>query len=264
MREMLHTFKVILMLAKLQLSSVMMYRASFWGAFFADLSLFAIQLLFFGVITSNRSIGDWNIHHLTVFIGTFIALDGLYMASYFFGIISLPRKIRTGELDLTIIKPVNTLLYVSFCRLNLGSIGLFIVGIGIVIYGGARLNALSASSLLQFSLVFMMMYVLMYALMLCLRCISFWTTRVNAVTRIENTMVEFSFRLPAPGIYGVWKILLFVVLPYGLMANMPSAALFGQFDIRQWILCIGVTAFFLALSLLLWSFGRARYDSASS
>jgi ABC-2 type transport system permease protein len=252
------------MLAKMQTSSAMMYRASFWGAFFADLTLFLIQLLFFGVISQNGNIGDWNIYHLTVFIGTFIALDGLYMATYFFGIISLPDKIRRGTLDLIIIKPVNTLVYTTFSSLNMGSVGLFLVGLGIVFYGGAKLGVLSIISVIQFIIVFILMYILMYALMLCLRCVSFWLTKVNALNKMENTLVEFSFSLPAPGIQGAWKILLFVILPYGLMANMPSVALFGQFGLEQWSLCFGVTSFFLMLSLLLWSLGRSRYDSASS
>lgn len=264
MKRTLHTLRVILALAKLQLSSAMIYRASFWGAFFADLTLFLVQLLFFRVITQHGAIGDWNVHHLTVFIGAFVALDGLYMATYFFGIIRLPNQIRTGELDLAIVKPVNTLLYVTFSNINLGSLALFLVGLGIVAYGGAQLAALSLRSVLRFLLVFSLVYLLMYALMLCLRVAAFWMTQVNAFNRVENTLVEFSFRLPSPAIRGVWKAVLFVILPYGLMANLPAQALFGPFGWTEWALGLGTTATFLALAGWLWKRGMRRYDSASS
>ena len=264
MREMVHTIRVLLVLAKMQISASMMYRTNFWGVFFADLTFFMIQLLFFNVIVQNRSIGGWNVHHLTVFIGTFIALNGLYMATYFFGIIVLPEKIRTGALDLAIVKPVNTLLYTTFGTLNMGAFLVFFVGVGIVLYGGARLGALSISGLMQFAAVFSLMYVLMYAFMLLLRCASFWLTRVSVFNNFENTFVEFAFRLPLPAIHGAWKILLFVLIPYGLMANMPAAALFGPFGFKEWILCVGVTAFFSGVALFTWCSGRRIYDSASS
>lgn len=263
-RRCTHTLRVILMLAKLQLSSAMIYRASFWGAFFADSTLFLVQLLFFRVIAANGNIGDWNAHHLTVFVGTFTALDGLYMATYFFGIIRLPNQIRTGNLDLAIVKPVNTLLYVTLGNINLGSLALFLLGLGIVGYGASQLGAITLAGALQFALVFLLMYTLMYALMLCLRTASFWLTRVNAFSQIENTLVEFSFKLPAPAITGLWKVLLFVVLPYGLMANMPSQALYGPFGLTEWAYSLGATISFLLLAIWLWNRGMQRYDSASS
>ncbi len=264
MKNIKQTIKVILTLAKLQMSSAMMYRTSFWAAFLADLTLFAIQLAVFGVIAQNGSIGGWNIYHLTVFTGTFIALDGLYMATYFFGVISIPDKIRTGTLDLAVVKPVNTLLYTAFGNINPGSFLLFIVGIGIVAYGGARLGVLTFTGIINYLVIFILMYVLLLALMLIWRCLSFWLTKVDAAQKIEETLVEFSFRLPLPGIYGVWKVLLFIVLPYGLISNMPSIALFGHFGFKHWVLCIGVTGSFLGLALYLWRVGMRRYDSSSS
>lgn len=259
-----HSFQVIFELAKLQLASSMVYQFSFWVAFIGDLILFLIQLLFFQVISRNGSIGDWNINHLTVFIGTFIALDGFYMATYFFGIISIPSKVQTGVLDLAIIKPVNTMLYVTFGNLNLGSFGLGIVGLVISFIGGVRLCTISVGSVLQYLIILFLMYWLMYSLMLCLRCTAFWFVKTNAFDEIENTMVEFSFKLPAPAIQGGWKIILFVVLPYGLMANMPAKALFKTFGITEWVMCIGISCFFAMLALVLWAFGLRRYDSASS
>lgn len=259
-----HSLRVIFELAKIQLSSSMVYRFSFWGAFFADLSLFLIQLIFFGVITSNGTIGDWNINHLTVFVGTFIALDGFYMATYFFGIIDIPNKIQFGTLDLAIIKPVNTLIYVTFGNLSLGSFGLGFVGLCIAFYGGAKLGAITLTGVLQYLLILFLMYWLMYALMLCLRCASFWLTKTTAFNEMENTMVEFSFKLPAPAIQAGWKIVLFIILPYGLMANMPAKALFGGFRVTEWLMCVSVNTFFMLLALWLWKLGLRRYDSASS
>jgi len=264
MKNIRHTFNVILTLAKMQVSKSMIYRYSFWGAFLCDTSMFLIQLLIFKVIAQDGHIGSWNVYHLTVFIGTYMALDGLYMATYFFGLIELPWKIRSGNLDLIIIKPVSTLFYAAFSSLNLGSILQFITGLIVVFYGAVKLHVFYVPHIIQFIIIFTLMYVLMFLLMLCIRCLSFWMTKINSFAMLEDTLIDFSFKLPSPAIRGGWRIVLFAVLPYGLMANMPSEAIFGEFSIRKWCLCIGVVAFFSLLAFVLWKFGRCHYDSASS
>lgn len=258
------TLKTLWYLTKMQLSSSMMYRASFWGALFADGSLFLIQLIFFGVISRNGSIGDWNIHHLTVFTGTFMALDGAYMATCFFGINALPDAVRTGELDTVLVKPVRPLLYLIFSKLNLGSLALFAAGLVISLYGGARLGLLSPAGVARYLALFALMYVLMLALMLMLRLPAFWFTRVEGFVMVENTLLEFALKLPDPAIQGAWRVLLCLVIPYGLAANLPAMALFGPLSPGQWAAGLILPFAFLGLCLLLWRRGMARYDSASS
>ncbi len=264
MQRILHALRVMRTLAKLKLSSAMMYRASFWGAFCADLTLFSLQLVFFGIVAKNGAIGDWTVWHLTVFTGSFIVLDGLYMATCFFGVYSLPEKIRTGMLDLVIVKPVGALWFVSFGELNIGSFALCGVGLVITGVGTARLGLLTLPNCLRFALALLLMYLLLYAISFCIRCAAFWLTKVNGLLDVENTLMDMSFRLPAPAIHGAWRVLLFVVLPYGMIANLPSLALFGQMRLAHWLLSIGITAFFFALMLYLWSRGMKRYDSASA
>ena len=160
---------VLKALFKVQFSRATVYRFSFWTAFFGDLVLFLVQLAVFGAIAKNGTIGGWTTDHLTVFTGTFIALDGLYMTTYFFGIISLPDKIRTGSLDLLLIKPLNPLFQITFGQFNIGTLALVPVGFGMAFWGAAQLNALCLTSAARFVAVFLLMYVLMYALMLAFR-----------------------------------------------------------------------------------------------
>ena len=52
--------KLIWMLVKMKLSHMMVFRLSFFGAFFVDGTMFAIQLLVFSAIYANvDSIGGW-------------------------------------------------------------------------------------------------------------------------------------------------------------------------------------------------------------
>jgi ABC-2 type transport system permease protein len=92
--------KIIYMLLKMKLSKNMAFRFSFFGVFFVDGSLFLMQLLMFTSIYSQvGGIGGWNKAQMLLFIGTFSIINAVNMSIYFFGLISIPGKIKSGELD---------------------------------------------------------------------------------------------------------------------------------------------------------------------
>lgn len=119
MRENIRLIKVLI---KLRLERVMMFRLGFFGPFFVDGSLFVIQLLVFQAIYSNVDrIGNWKQGDMILFIGTFSLINALNMSIYFFGVNSIPEKIRTGEIDLYLTKPVSPLLRLTFEQVNPGA-----------------------------------------------------------------------------------------------------------------------------------------------
>ncbi len=260
------SFRILYTLLRTRVSRQMMYRMSFWTAFWVDLTIFFIQLLTFSVIFSQiETIGGWTLPHMAIFLGTFTMLDALYMCTYFFGVISIPDKIRNGQLDLHLVRPVNTLFLLSVENMDFGSILLTIPGLMMVLWGVRELGIrLTAWAVIGYVLIFGMMFLLMYCLMVVLRVPAFWLVRINAFSSLENTLVEFSFRVPGVVFRGVWKVLLYVVLPYGLMATLPTQFLTGGMRLEHWLLAGGVLAVFWIIMLVLWKAGLRRYGSASS
>jgi ABC-2 type transport system permease protein len=127
---------------KLRLSHLMVFRLSFFGAFFVDSSLFAIQLLMFDVLYGQiESIGGWQRGEMIIFIGTFSLVDALNMCTFFFGLISIPEKIRLGTLDHYITKPASPLLRLSFEQMNPGSLPLIVMILIIILRGVSQLSA---------------------------------------------------------------------------------------------------------------------------
>lgn len=134
-----------------------------------------------------------------------------------------------------------------------------------VLWGVRELGIrLTAWAVIGYVLIFGMMFLLMYCLMVVLRVPAFWLVRINAFSSLENTLVEFSFRVPGVVFRGVWKVLLYVVLPYGLMATLPTQFLTGGMRLEHWLLAGGVLAVFWIIMLVLWKAGLRRYGSASS
>ncbi len=258
--------RILYTLLRCRISRQMMYRLSFWTAFCVDLTYFLIQLLTFATIFSQiDTIGDWKLPHMAVFVGTFTILDALYMCTYFFGVIAIPEKIRTGALDLYLTKPVSALFLLSVESMDFGSILLTIPGLMMVAWGvralGLRLTVGLAAG---YAALFAGMFLLMYCVMVVLRVAAFWLVRINAFGELEGALVEFSFRVPGVVYQGVWKLLLYVLLPYGLMATIPTQFLTGGMHLQHWLLVGGVLAGFWVGMSLLWQAGLRRYGSASS
>jgi ABC-2 type transport system permease protein len=258
--------RILWTLFRCRVSRNMMYRLSFWTAFWIDLIVFLIQLAAFSVIFGQvESIGGWTLPHMVIFVGTFTMLDSLYMCTYFFGVLAIPDKIRNGSLDLYLTRPVNTLFMLSVEAMDFGSILLTVPGMLMIGWGMGQLGIrLSLGLLAGFLVLFGMMFLLMYCLMVLLRTPAFWLVRANAFNELENTFVDFSYRIPGIAFQGVWKVLLYMVLPYGLMATLPTQFLTGGMHWYHWLLAAGVLAGFWIMMQLFWRAGLRRYGSASS
>ena len=258
--------RLLYTLMKVRLNRGMMYSFNFWTAFLTDLSLFVLQIAMFSAIFLQvETLNGWNVYQMIVFIGTFTILDATYMATYFFGVLTIPDKIRTGSLDGYLVRPVNTLFYVSFENIDLGSAILIIPGIMMVTYGVSMLGAtVTLWRVLGYIFLLAIMYFLMYTLMVIIRSLAFRFVKIDAFCEIENELVNFSFRIPGVVFRGMWKLLFLVLLPYGLMATIPTQFLTDVLDGRYWLMTLAVSAAFWALSISLWKRGLKRYSSASS
>ena len=77
---------------------------------------------------------------MAIFVGTFTILDAVYMSTYFFGVIAIPERIRTGALDLYLTKPVSALFMLSVDSIDFGSIMLTVPGMLMVAWGVRELG----------------------------------------------------------------------------------------------------------------------------
>jgi len=258
--------KFILLLIKLKLSHMMVFRLSFFGAFFADGILFLVQLLTFEVIFSQvGGIGDWNRGQMIIFIGTFSMINGINMLIYFFGVLDIPRKIREGGLDHYITKPGNTLLRLTLENINPGSAPLLLLSAGIIIYGVTLAGiVVTPLMLIGYIIMVLLMTLLYYDMELILRTIPFFVISATAIEHLEGNMLELNFKIPGILYKGFFKVLFYIVMPYGIMATIPTQILSGSLSIEGLLFAVGIVILFTTFALWFWRFGLKRYKSASS
>ena len=251
---------------KLKISRMMVFRLSFFGAFFADGMLFVVQLLTFGVIYSQvDSIGGWSRGQMLIFIGTFSMINGINMLIYFFGVLTIPHKIREGGLDHYLTKPVSPLLRITFENVNPGSAPLLLMSALIIAYGiNVEGVVVTLPLLLGYSALTLLMTLLWYDMELIIRTIPFFVISANAIERIEGDAIELNFKIPGVLYRGVYKILFYFVLPYGIMATVPTQFITETLSPSGLLQALFVVAFFTAFAIRLWKFGLKNYKSASS
>ncbi len=257
------TLRTLWALLRIRLSNLTIYRLSFFTAFVVDCVTFVTQLVFLQLLTRGAAC-EWSPSLYSMFVGSFMTIDGAYMCTWFFGVISLSDSVRTGELDMVLLKPVHPLLYTAFCRMDLGSVPVVIVGMIITLSAAATGGYLTVCNVLLWLLAMALMYVLMFAISLMIRCVAFWTKSTGAMEEMENTLVDSSFRIPLPAIKGIAKVFWLLLVPYGLVGNFPALALAGMTSPLWWLYATLITAAFLALAMLIWHRGLRRYESASS
>lgn len=259
-------FKFLAELMKLRLSHIMTFRLGFFGPFFIDTSYFLVQLFAFEAIYRHvDNIRGWGHGEILVFVGTFSLINAFNMIIYFFGVISIPEKIQTGELDLYLTKPVDPLLRITFEKINPGSIPLLAFSVCIIAYGvkeiGMSFSWLNTAGYLF--LVFMMT-ILYYDMELLIRCLAFFVFSVNNLTKIEETAIDLCLKIPGIAFYGIYKFIFYCVLPYGVIATLPTQALTGALSAKGLLFGAAIVCVFTFLALSFWSYGVHRYESASS
>lgn len=254
------------LLIKYKFSRMMMYRADFFAAFINDGIYFAVQLLAFEAIYAQvEEIGGWNRGQMLIFVGTFSIINALNMLIYFFGVVDIPGKIKRGDLDQYLTKPVNPLLRLTFESVNVGSIPLVIMGILIVCYGVSVAGIPVSFSLgLGYAILVLLMTLLWYDLELIWRTIPFLVISANGIVRIEEPLLELSFKVPGVLYKGFFKILFYFVLPYGIMSTIPTQFLTRSITLPGIVTSVLTVAAFTAFALWFWRFGLRHYKSASS
>lgn len=258
--------KIILMLAKMKLSQSMAFRFSFFSVFFVDGSLFLIQILMFQTIYAQTdTIGGWDQPQMLLFIGTFSLLNAVNMVLYFFGVITIPEKIKTGQMDLYITKPIHPLFHLSFENIDMGSVPLAAASIGIIIYAVSLMGIpVTAGKILGYIFLVLLMQVLYYDIEVFLRTFPFFFIQTTSIERLEGELLTLCMKIPGTLFKGLFKVMFYLLLPYGIMSTIPTQFFTGVLSPMGFIYAVAVVVGFTAFTIAFFRFGLKHYKSASS
>lgn len=258
--------RFIFLLIKLKLQHMTVFRLSFFGSFLNDAVMFLVQILTFSIIYSSvDSIGDWSRGQMIIFIGTFSMLNGLSLVFTYFGISTIPGKIREGGLDHYLTKPVNPLLRLTFESIDIRFVPLLIFSVVVLVYGiSVEGLAVTVPRALAYSVLVLLMSLLWYDLAMILRIPAFFVLSTSAFDYLEDSIFVLIFKVPGTFFNGALKILFYFILPYGIMSTVPTQFLTDTLNLPGLLQSLGVVIVFTLFTLWFWRFGLKHYKSASS
>lgn len=253
-------FKVML---EVSLARLTIFRADFLF-FFAWLSVeIIIDVAFFWVIYgSSKGIPGWTLHELIFFV----LVSGLFYDIFFSlcgdGPLEFVNNFTKGELDFTLIKPVNALFYLTFKEINLRNFS-FTRLVGLIILWPQMHFTFGVGELFIAALSMALAVFAMHSLFVVIMASVFYTMEGNAAMEAYWRLTD-AINYPKeiyPNIVG--KIFTFVV-PVILAGYIPAKTLLGQGSITLLLSAgVGVVVSYI-VSRACWGVALKSYSSASS
>lgn len=254
-----------------------LYRAIFrlnwskFASFRANLPLTVVSavlyigsaLAFFTVIFGHvERLGDWNRGQVFVFLGTWYLLDYLWMFLWFFNLLRVPELVRTGELDLILSRPTNSLFLTATRRIELNELAGLMLGAGVVVYGARDAGLpVTAGSVLFYVLLLLNGLLLFLGTTVFVTALTLSNSRVGPATELLDWFYSLADQPDAID-RGHLRTALTFALPAVVMASFPTRALFGL--LSPGLVAWGSAAAFLWLTLAAWAWKRAvaQYQGA--
>ena len=203
--------------------------------------------------------------------GEVIALTGVFQVTFSILAISvetnmgrLSSAIRTGDLDLVLVRPVSGQFYMTLRWLQPGEIFNVLTGVGLIAIGLIRNGvAPSPGSILQAVLLLICGCILLACCWSATAIVAFWLTSVSAMSELFRDVLGTG-RFPLGFYPGSVRIFLTFVFPVGFATTFPTEALVGEGSWTIVLLGIALSAGLLLLLRAYWRFAVRFYASASS
>lgn len=183
---------------------------------------------------------------------------------FFRGVYQVSGKIRSGELDGYLAKPVNVLF-----RLLTGApdVNDFLVFIPLVLFSGwyiAHINsALSLAAILLYIVFLINGFLIALAFHIFVICFGILTTEVDNTIMLYRDLSQMG-RFPIEIYREPFRWFITFVIPVGIMMNVPAKILVGTYSIPLLAASLVISVMFILLSLKTWFYALKFYTSASS
>lgn len=238
------------------------YRFSYFFRVFRIFFDFTLSYLIINIIFSQTSaIGGWTKPEIFLIYAIYQIVNSIVSFFCADSLDELDRDIRRGNLDLILVKPVDSQFAISFRTIFPSNIYRVIASLILMTYAFNLLH-LHPSVLMYFWEIVTLISscVIFYCFILFTSSTVFWTMRGEVVDLVTTV---FSITRYPLDIFGDKAVKIFTVLPLIFLVTIPARILLGKPDFLHYFSpLIAVTLVFA--SRRFWLFALRHYASASS
>jgi ABC-2 type transport system permease protein len=241
------------------------FRANIVIRVITDIIWYAAQIATFEVLyRQTNQIGTWSLQETRVFLGMLFLVDGIYMTIFSENLDKLSEKVRRGDLDLLLAKPVNSQFIMSCQRLAPAYILNLFLSLGYL--GWAYWSLEGERPWWNFPWLFLLVpcgVLIAYCGRFFFSAMALIFTRAEYIHYLWYQIYRLGMR--PDSIYVPWlKYLLLTALPVAIIASVPARAILRPENPLLFIWCIFITSVFVFLTTRFWRVALRNYSSASS
>jgi len=225
---------------------------------------FAMMLLFLLLLrTQLDSIGEYSTDHLVLFYLTYYFVD-LFGQMFYRGVYQFGQKVRTGEFDFYLLKPISPLFQSLAGKPDINDAIFFIPSVLISIFVASQLNIpITVSGIAWFILLFINSLLIVTGLHMLVLAIAILTVDVDGIIWLYRDISKLS-QFPVTIYFEPLRTILFFVIPVGFMVTIPAEVLIGNTPTYSLAMTFIVGTLFLTCSYIAWKQSLKHYTSASS
>ena len=248
-------FKFLELLLKQRLAYRLDFIFSFSSVLLWSLAAPLFMLL---VYNAGATYPGWSVYELLIFLGIYNIMVGLGNTLFFEFFVKVIEKVRSGELELILIKPVDELyllLSESFEYVGLGDI---VTGTALLIIGATQ-TSLEVNFLLL--IIYMLAGVsLLLSAILFISSTAIKNVRVNRLMELIHTTLQFS-EYPKNMFPRTMQVSFGIFIPLFLLSYYPASALLG-FNVEHGFYAILASYLILIISIFYWKRTLKNYVGA--
>ena len=266
LREIKKHFHIYLLFVKFSVMSQMEYRFNFIGNLSMETGYLFYKLSYVVVVyRSGVTIHGLSPDEILLFIGTFIMLTGVYAGMFMINNFQLRSKIKDGDLDLLLTKPVSTQFMATLRQTDLTIFSVDVIaGMAIVIVAWSRLHIpLTVVTLGSYILCAALSCLVAYSLFLLPQVLSFWLINTSAIAEITDSFWDFN-SMPMNIYTATIQQVGVFLLPIFVISNFPPLAALNKmpYMYQAWALLLPIGLLWIVRRV--WKRGLRSYASASS
>lgn len=265
MSKLTHSLGVTLVHWKLGAQYEVQYRLNFFLQVLQSIvrlvtGVIAIQLVF----SFAEDLGGWNESELLAVLGIHILLGGILATFIIPNMFTFMFEVREGQLDFTLMRPVDSQLFVSTRLMRFWNVVDIIVGIIVL---GWALSGLASDlgfvDVVLFAMALLCGALVLYSVWMAFTTTAFWLIDTDEMANLITGLYDAG-RWPIR-VYPFWlQGALTIVVPLGVAITVPAEALTDRLTAGGMATLVVVTIVALTLSRFYWKYGVKNYSGASA
>ncbi|NTU46470.1 hypothetical protein HGA88_02495 [Candidatus Roizmanbacteria bacterium] len=242
------------------------YPLSFLIELFVEVGYQGVMLLFINILYGNiHLLGGWNYQEILFFMGLNIITSEIFVATILLSLSDLPNKIRDGNFDFMLLKPINSLFIVSFSRPYFTSFVAMIPGFYLM--ASSYINLHIPFDMFRIALAGVLLvcgYAIGYSIHVFLISFTFVFQNSRVLSRLADELV-WGFKKNPHSIYtGAFRLVFYYLLPVIFLTSVPAHILIKGIEWPLVISGICCAVVILTATIYFWRYMIKRYASASS